>query len=128
MVCPACKEEKNKNFKVKLGVSERIQKISTHEKPKHPDHRPNYIDAIPLVDIIRSVKGIKSSTSKTVLNAYNKIIQELGKEFEILIDTPISKIEEFDPTIASVIKALRNNEIEYIPGGGGTYGQINLEI
>ena len=128
MVCPACKEEKNKNFKVKLGVSERIEKISTHEKPKHPDHRPNYIDAIPLVDIIRSVKGIKSSTSKTVLNAYNKIIQELGKEFEILIDTPISKIEEFDPTIASVIKALRNNEIEYIPGGGGTYGQINLEI
>jgi len=128
MVCPACKEEKNKNFKVKLGVSERIEKISTHDDPKHPDHRPNYIDAIPLVDIIRSVKGIKSSASKTVLNAYDKIIQELGKEFEILIDTPISKIEDFDPTIASVISALRNNEIEYIPGGGGTYGQIKLEI
>ena len=58
MVCPACKEEKNKNFKVKLGVSERIEKISTSDIPKHPDHRPNYIDAIPLVDIIRSVKGI----------------------------------------------------------------------
>jgi len=128
MVCPACKEEKNKNFKVKLGVSERIEKISTHAKPKHPDHRPNYIDAISLVDIIRSVKGIKSPTSKTVLNVYNKIIQELGKEFEILIDTSLTKIEEFDPTIASVIKALRNNEIKYIPGGGGTYGQINLEI
>ncbi len=109
-------------------MSERIEKISTREEPKHPDHRPNYIDAIPLVDIIRSVKGIKSSTSKTVLNAYNKIIQELGKEFEILIDIPISKIEEFDPTIASVIKALRNSEIEYIPGGGGTYGQFNFEM
>jgi PHP family Zn ribbon phosphoesterase len=128
MVCPACKEEKKKNFKVKLGVSERIEKISTYDVPKHPDHRPKYIDAIPLIDIIRSVKGIKSSTSKTVLNAYNKIIQDLGYEFEILINTPINKIEEFDPTIASVINALRNNEIEYIPGGGGTYGQINLEI
>ncbi len=128
MVCPACKEEKNKNFKIKLGVSERIDKISTQEEPKHPDHRPKYFDAIPLVDIIRSVKGIKSSTSKTVLNAYNKIIQELGKEFEILIDMTIDKIEEFDPTIASVIIALRNDEIEYIPGGGGTYGQIKLEI
>lgn len=128
MVCPACKEEKNKNFKVKLGVSERIEKISTLEALNHPDHRPKYIDAIPLVDIIRSVKGIKSSTSKTVLNAYNKIIEGLGNEFDILIDTPINKIEEFDPTISSVIKALRNNEIEYIPGGGGTYGEINLEI
>jgi len=128
MVCPACKEEKNKNFKIKLGVSERIEKISSYKEPNHPNHRPKYIDAIPIVDIIRSVKGIKSSSSKTVLNIYNKIIQELGKEFEILIDLSISRIEEFDPTIASVINALRNNEIEYIPGGGGTYGQINLEI
>ncbi len=128
MVCPACKDEKNKNFKVKLGVSERIEKISTHEIPKHPDHRPKYVDAIPLIDIIRSVKGIKSPTSKTVLNAYDKLIKELGKEFEILIDIPISKIEEFDPTISSVINALRNNEIEYTPGGGGTYGHFNFEI
>ncbi|MBY8984094.1 MAG: hypothetical protein KGD65_03415 [Candidatus Lokiarchaeota archaeon] len=128
MVCPACKEETNKNFKVKLGVSERIESISTFDAPKHPDHRPKYIDAIPLIDIIRSVKGIKSSTSKTVLNAYNIIIQDLGKEFDILIDVPISKIVEFDPTVASLIKGLRNNEIKYIPGGGGTYGQINLEI
>ena len=128
MICPACKEEKNKNFKIKLGVFERIEKISSFEEPHHPNHRPKYIDAIPLVDIIRSVKGIKSHTSKTVLNVYNKIIQELGKELEILIDIPLKKIEEFDATIVSVINSLRNNEIEYIPGGGGTYGQINLKI
>ncbi|MFW9821431.1 MAG: endonuclease Q family protein [Candidatus Thorarchaeota archaeon] len=128
MVCPACKEEKSKNFKVKLGVSERIEKISTSVISKHPDHRPKYIDAIPLVDIIRSVKRIKSTTSKVVLNTYNKMIQDLGKEFEILIDIPLNKIEEFDLVIASVINGLRNNEIEYIPGGGGIYGQINLDI
>jgi PHP family Zn ribbon phosphoesterase len=128
MVCPACKEEKKKNFKVKLGVSERIEKISTTAVSKHPDHRPKYIDAIPLIDIIRSVKNIKSTTSKVVLNTYNKMIQDLGKEFEILIDISLNEIENFDPIIASVIKGLRNNEIEYIPGGGGTYGQINLDI
>ncbi|MFX1569374.1 MAG: endonuclease Q family protein [Promethearchaeota archaeon] len=126
--CPACKEEFNKNFKVKLGVSERIEKISTYSEPKHPDHRPLYINAIPLVDIIRSVKGIKSATSKTVSNEYNKIIQELGTEFEILIDIPIQVIEKYDQTIGTVIKALRNNEIEYTPGGGGTYGKINFDL
>ena len=126
--CPACKEEFNKNYKVKLGVSERIEKISTYSEPKHPDHRPLYINAIPLVDIIRSVKVIKSATSKTVSNEYNKIIQELGTEFEILIDIPIQVIERYDQTIGTVIKALRNNEIEYTPGGGGTYGQINFDL
>ncbi|MFX1301726.1 MAG: hypothetical protein ACFFBV_14730 [Promethearchaeota archaeon] len=126
--CPACREHLNKNFKVKLGVSERIEKISTYKEPKHPDHRPPYINAVPLIDIIRAVKGIKSTTSKTVLNDYNKIIEELGKEFEILIDTPIPKIEFFNKNIALIIKALRNDKVEYTPGGGGTYGQISLDI
>lgn len=128
MNCPACKEELNKNFKVKLGVSERIEKISTFIEPKHPNHRPPYVNAVPLIDIIRSVKGIKSTSSKTVLNDYNKVIQELGTEFEILLDTPITKIEEFNKNLALIINALRNDDIEYTPGGGGTYGQINLDI
>ena len=128
MVCPACKEEVGKNFKVKLGVSERIDVISTYEKPIHPDHRPNYINVVPLIDIIRSIKNIKSTKSKSVLNEYNKIIDELGTEFEILINVPINKIDNFDKNIASLIKAFRSNEIEYTPGGGGTYGQIKLEL
>jgi len=128
MTCQACKEQLNKNFKVKLGVSERIEKISTYIKPKHPDHRPPYINAIPLIDIIRSIKGIKSITSKTVLNYYEQTLKELGKEFEILLDIPINKIEEYDQILASVINALRNNNIEYTPGGGGTYGHINLGV
>jgi PHP family Zn ribbon phosphoesterase len=128
MNCPACKEKLNKNFKVKLGGSERIEKISTYKESKHPDHRPPYVNAVTLIDIIRSVKDIKSSTSKTVINYYNRIIQELGNEYEILIDIPINKIEKFDQTIGTVINALRNNEIEYTPGGGGIYGQINLNI
>ncbi|MFX0041882.1 MAG: endonuclease Q family protein [Candidatus Hodarchaeota archaeon] len=128
MVCPACKEELSKNFKVKLGVSERIDVISTYEKPIHPEHRPHYINAVPLIDIIRSIKKIKSTSSKSVLNDYNNIINELGNEFEILIDLPFDKIDKFDKNIASLIKAFRNDEIEYTPGGGGTYGQIKLEI
>ncbi len=128
VVCPACKEEFKKNYKIKLGVSERIDVISQFEKPKHPDHRPPYINAIPLIDIIRSVKNIKSTNSKTVLNAYNKIIKDLGTEFKILFDTNTNQIEKIDIKIATVIKALRNEEIEYTPGGGGAYGEIQLNL
>jgi len=128
MVCPACKEELNKNFKIKLGVSERIDVISDHEKPVYPSHRPPYINAIPIVEIIRSVKGIKSATSKTVLNEYERIIKNLGVEFTILIDLPLDKIEDFDTNIAKIIEALRNDEIQYTPGGGGTYGEIKIDL
>ncbi|MFX0056687.1 MAG: endonuclease Q family protein [Candidatus Hodarchaeota archaeon] len=128
IVCPACKENLNKNFKIKLGVSERIEVISSSKETIHPEHRPSYINAVPLIDIIRSVKGIKSSSSKTVMNIYNKIINDLGSEFSILTEVPLDIIGKFDKNIALVIKAIRDDEIEYTPGGGGTYGQIKLEI
>ena len=128
MICPACQEKLGRKNKIRLGVSERIDVLSDFDEPNHPDYRPPYINAVPLIDIIRSVKGIRSTTSKTVLNIYNKIINELGTEFKILIDLPIENIEKFDKNIASVIKAFRNNDIEYTPGGGGIYGQIKLEL
>jgi PHP family Zn ribbon phosphoesterase len=56
------------------------------------------------------------------------MINELGTEFEILIDKEIEEIKKFDEEIAMVIEAIRNNKVEYTPGGGGTYGQIQLEL
>ncbi|MBD3194121.1 MAG: hypothetical protein GF317_03640 [Candidatus Lokiarchaeota archaeon] len=128
ITCPACKEETGNNYKIKLGVSERIATISTYDEPVHPDHRPKYINAIPLIDIIRALKGIKSTNSKTVNKAYNKIIETLGQEFYILIDLPIEEISKYDKEIADVIQAFRNDEITYTPGGGGTYGNIKLDV
>lgn len=128
VTCPACKEKFNKNIKIKLGVSERIEVISTSSKPIHPDYRPKYINAVPLIDIIRSVKNIKSASSVTVLNTYNKIIEKLGTEFDIILEVPIEDIKKFDKGIGAVIEAIRQSKIKYTPGGGGTYGQIQLSI
>ena len=127
-ICPACKEEFGKNFKIKLGVSERIDVISSFDKPNHPTHRPPYINAVPLIDIIRSINKIKSLTSKTVLSQYSNIVKEFGSEYEVLFNTPLDKIELFNDKISSVIRAIRNTEIEFTPGGGGTYGEINIDI
>ena len=128
VTCPACREKFNKNIKIRLGVSERIEVISTSKEPIHPDHRPRYINAVPLIDIIRSVKNIKSASSVTVLNAYNKIIEKLGTEFDIIIEVPIENIKKFDEGIGTVIEAIRQNKIRYTPGGGGTYGEIQFSV
>lgn len=127
MVCPACKEKTGKNIKIKLGVSERIDSISSYKEPKHPTHRPPYINAIPLIDIIRSIKGIKSKNSKTVVKAYNGIVDNLGTEYEILLDLPVETIKRCNKEIGGVIEGFRNDAIEYIPGGGGTYGNFKFD-
>jgi uncharacterized protein (TIGR00375 family) len=126
--CPACKTETKKSYKIKLGVSERIEVISTQKEPIHPPHRPPYINAMPLFDILRSLKKVKSSTSKTIINLYESLITKFGTEFSLLLDEPIENIAQANSELATVIKAMRNEEIEYAPGGGGTYGHIKLEI
>jgi PHP family Zn ribbon phosphoesterase len=63
-----------------------------------------------------------------VLKTYNQLITKLGKELELLVDTPINKIENINKDVANVINAFRNNEISYTPGGGGTYGRIKLDL
>ncbi|MHA1688898.1 MAG: endonuclease Q family protein, partial [Promethearchaeota archaeon] len=128
VICPACKEQLGKAYKIRLGVSERIEIISSTKTPQHPPHRPPYINAIPLIDIIRAVKGIKSASSKTIEKIYDEIIKKFGSEFHVLIDLDIQEIQKYNEKIALIINALRKDEIEYLPGGGGTYGEIKIDI
>jgi PHP family Zn ribbon phosphoesterase len=126
ITCPACKQKTGKNYKMKLGVSERIDVISSYPEPHHPPHRPDYINAVPLYDILRAIHGIKSKNSKTVNRAYDKILKALGNEYKILLDLPIHEIKAYNNQIGEIIEATRKNKIKYTPGGGGTYGNIEL--
>ena len=126
IICPACRIEKKKNFKVKLGVFERTEMISDYEEPKHPPHRPLYIDIVPLMEIIRTVLNIKNPKSKTVIRTYDDMINKLGVEFSILIDLPIEDIKEFNEEIANVIDSFRKGTIEVLTGGGGVFGEIKI--
>ncbi|MBN1215960.1 MAG: hypothetical protein JXA99_11045 [Candidatus Lokiarchaeota archaeon] len=128
MTCIACKETSGKNNKVKLGVSERIDTISTYDEPKYPPYRPPYINAIPLLEMLRAIKGIKSKNSTTITKLYDDIIEKLGKEFEILLNVPLEDIMNYDEQIGSIIGAFRENTIQYTPGGGGSFGSINFDV
>ncbi len=135
--CVACKskiqskKEKSKRTRkiphLRLGVSERINQIATWDEPRYPEHRPKYIDIIPLIDILRKIKGIKSKNSKTVNRAFEKAVSEYGTEYEILVDMNTEKFSNFlDGKLSEIIDAFRNKKIKYISGGGGTFGSIQL--
>lgn len=137
IICKACESEikekqkvnkKSKKVtipKLKLGVSERVNEIATWSEPSHPDHRPPYLDIIPLVEIVRKICGVKNSKAKSVIKMYEDLIKKYGSEYGILIDLPIDKIQE--NKIAEIISAFRECKITFIPGGGGTFGEISLD-
>ena len=69
----------------------------------------------------------KAVTTKTVTGEYEKMLQKLGNEFDILREIPIADIEkESSHMIASGIRKLRNREVICQPGFDGEYGKICL--
>lgn len=133
--CPACQLE-GKKSRIKLGVSERVALLADEPPGTHPEHRPPYINAIPLPEIIRVAMGIKSKSSKTLQKAYNACISTYGPEISILLTMDMedmgkshlqdqfSRYPQLFQKIAGIIESFRRDEIQFKPGGGGTYGEL----
>ena len=111
---------------IKKGVDFRISQIATWDKPHHPDFRPPYIHLMPLAEIISMVYD-KGVTTKTVQGKWKELIDNIGNEIEILINTPIDKIANINPEIVPGIEAFRNKSLHISPGGGGKYGEISFQ-
>lgn len=128
ILCEGCKKL-NKKSKLVLGVFDRIGQIADYKEPKHPPHRPPYLDIVPLVEMLRVLYKVKSVNAKTVINEYEKLIKKYGSEFKILTDDdilPQLKREGYQ-NLADLIAAFKNKSITFIPGGGGIYGEISFE-
>jgi PHP family Zn ribbon phosphoesterase len=133
--CAACKAEMGKDqtkkstiSKLFLGVSERINEIATWLDPHPPEHRPPYLDTVPLIEVLRAITGTKGKITASLEKKYDLLVQNAGTEYHILIDLPIDQLEQYENgKIAIIIDAFRKHAINYIPGGGGTFGEIVIE-
>jgi len=115
--CPVCKGI------IKRGVKERIGQLADYKQPKHPKGRPEYIQILPLAEIISLIIGVKSLYSKKVQERWKHLVDNLGTEIDILVSMDINKIAEFDSELAGLIKDFREGNVEYDAGGGGNYGR-----
>ncbi|HIQ50789.1 MAG TPA: phosphotransferase [Nautiliaceae bacterium] len=126
--CPLCGKT------IKKGVRDRILELAKlSEKSKEEieellekkwkeNNRPHYYHILPLTEILSYIRK-KGVTTKTVLDEYNKIIEEFGSEIKLLLETPIEKIKNYDENLAEAIKLMREDKILYVPGGAGDYGR-----
>lgn len=113
--------------RIKKGVKDRIEELSTYPDPKHPEHRPQYIHVIPLAEIISKAIGHSSPFTKGVVTQYEKLIKAFNNEVTVLLEAEIEKINKItDEKITNAIEAFRMKKIIVHPGGGGEYGKIEI--
>lgn len=112
--------------RIKKGVDFRISEIADYDEPKHPDFRPKYVHLMPLAELISSVYD-KGVTTKFVQGKWQKLIENFKTEIDVLVNTSLEDINNFDENISLAIESFRNGTVNVVPGGGGQYGQISFE-
>lgn len=112
---------------IKKGVKDRIAEMATFQQPRHPSHRPPYLQLIPLAEIITKAVGQRNPFTKTVTKRWNELVSTFGSEINVLLDVSINDITAVTtPAITEAIQAFRENRVIIQPGGGGRYGTIEF--
>jgi PHP family Zn ribbon phosphoesterase len=58
---------------------------------------------------------------------YLRLVEKLGNEFKILMDTPLDEIERAGyPLLREAIGRMRSGDIHIAPGYDGEYGKIKI--
>ena len=117
-ICPNCK------MPLTLGVEYRVEQLADRIQPVNV---PYFKSVIPLSEMIASVYGVKLLSSKKISDIYNRLIQNFGDEYKILLDTPFSSLSKIaDKKLADVIILNRENKLDIRAGYDGVYGEIML--
>jgi len=119
-ICPQCGK------KLTLGVLNRVDKLADNDDGRKPKNFVPYKSIVPLDEILSEVfdKGVKT---KIVSETYEKMIDKLGSEFEILLDIDIKNItSEFGEMAGEAIRRVREGEMIIEPGYDGEFGIVKI--
>jgi uncharacterized protein (TIGR00375 family) len=117
-ICPVC------GRKLTIGVEQRVEELADREEGFVPENAIPFKSLIPLSELIKDSLKIDSLYSKNVWSEYNKLIENFGNEFSVLLDVSREKLEKvIDKQLVDVIVKNREAKIKVIPGYDGVYGQ-----
>ena len=119
-ICPQCGK------KLTLGVMNRVDKLADYDDGRKPKNFVPYKSIVPLDEILAEVfdQGVKT---KKVNEAYEAMINKLGTEFEILLDTPVEEIKtHFGEMAGEAISRVREGRMIVEPGYDGEFGTVKI--
>lgn len=119
-ICPVCGK------KLTTGVLHRVEQLADRREPYTPPKNRPYENLIPLNEVIAAAMG-SSPASVKVSRQYEHMLEELGNEFYILRQAPLSDIKDIGGTLtAEGIRHLREGKVDWKPGYDGEYGSMRL--
>ena len=87
----------------------------------------DFIEIIPLQEVIAAVYDIKQLNGKKIWDVYNKLIKEFGNEFNILLNVSFDDLKKIvDERLANIVIKNRDGELRINPGADGVYGVVML--
>lgn len=119
-ICPVCGK------KLTMGVDHRVADLADKEAGSAGENARPFESIVPLPEVISACVGY-STASKAVTSQYEKMLRELGTEFQILRQIPLEDIKKKSSSqIAEGISRIRSGKVIRKPGFDGEYGEIQL--
>ena len=120
-ICPVCGRRLTK------GVEQRVEELADRPADFKPDNAIGYMHLLPLSEVIATVLGVASPSIQSVWSVYNRLIENFGDEYSVLIDASFEEMAKVvDARVAEAIVRVRNGQIHVTPGYDGVYGQLVL--
>lgn len=119
-ICPVCGKP------LTLGVLYRVEQLADRSVPTfHSKSKPFY-RLIQLEDVLAEIFQVGSKTKK-VSSAYNKVINIIGSELDILLNIDTSELEKAKiPLLKEAIERIRKGDVIFSPGYDGVFGKLNI--
>ena len=119
-ICPRCGKA------LTVGVLHRISALADRPEGYMPDHAIPFVKLVPLHEIIAESMGIGVGT-KGVKREYERITNQGGNEFRILMDSTEEEMASFIPErILEGILRIREGHVTICPGYDGLFGKVKI--
>src|SRR3989344_1873578 len=121
-ICPRCNKE------LTIGVEYRIEELAKEKEGYKPSNFKDFIEVIPLQELIAAVYDIKQLNGKKVWEIYNKLIDSFGNEFNVLLNASFEDLTKIvHEKLAKIIIFNREGKLNIKAGFDGVYGSIVLD-
>jgi uncharacterized protein (TIGR00375 family) len=117
--CPKCGK------KLTIGVLNRVEELADRPADYKPKNRPPFYTLLPLAELLAAALGTTNVVAKPVLQSYNEMLEKLGQEYSILLETEKEKLTEaVGDKIAELVIKNREGKLTIQPGYDGVYGRL----
>lgn len=119
-ICPVCGKP------LTIGVLYRVMQLADRPEGYKPENAIPYKSLVPLDQIIADTLDLGVAT-KGVQKKYIEIINNLGNEFNVLLNATRGEIESVSsPGIAEGVMRVREGRLKIEPGYDGEYGVVKI--